>query len=125
MIDNYELVYKKYVELQHMYLSSMPGANVFASDFNEDEAGFNPKEVTAKEHGLPQGSPTSPFLSLLVIEKYLYKEVTEAGHNLIMYADDGLIYSEKEINFTPSKLTEDSGMKFNPEKCSHVKINGL
>jgi len=77
-----------------------------------------------KTHGVPQGSPMSPFLSTLVIEEYLFKEVKSQGHELLMYADDGMIFSEQGINFKPSKETIEAGMEFNLEKSWKVKEDG-
>ncbi len=64
--------------------------------------------------GLPQGLNTSPILSIVTLEKWK-NEVEAKGINLLMYADDGLMYSEKD--FSPKGA-------FNEKKSKWLKRNG-
>jgi hypothetical protein len=79
----------------------------------------NDEEVKYKEmYGFPQGSPTSPILSNLVLDKLLlYKG------NIVQYADDGIIYNctspEKLLEFPP-----ESGIEVNWEKSRWIKKDG-
>jgi len=65
--------------------------------------------------GLPQGAAPSTILSILALSDW-FKELKKKGINLLMYADDGLLYSEEE--FKPSPPT---GFEFALEKCRWVK----
>ena len=64
-------------------------------------------------NGLPQGTPTSPFLTNLVMVEYDYK-ITEylkslgAGYIYTRYADDILISNKGKFNFNAilTKLNE-------------------
>jgi retron-type reverse transcriptase len=51
-----------------------------------------PIHFDAKVRGVAQGGPLSPLLSLLALEKTLIKNKED---EIIMYADDGVIYSNK------------------------------
>jgi len=65
--------------------------------------------------GLPQGAAPSTILSILALSDW-FKELKKKGINLLMYADDGLLYSEEE--FKPNPPT---GFEFALEKCRWVK----
>jgi len=66
--------------------------------------------------GLPQGAAPSTVLSLLALSDWA-KNLEENGIGLLMYADDGLLYSKDD--FTP-KAPE--GFEFADEKSRWVKI---
>jgi hypothetical protein len=55
------------------------------------------KYLEAIHRGVPQGANTSPLLAILVLTK-LDELVKKAGHKLLMYADDGIIYSDSPID---------------------------
>lgn len=65
--------------------------------------------------GLPQGAAPSTILSILALSDW-FKEMKKKGINLLMYADDGLLYSEEE--FKPNPPT---GFEFALEKCRWIK----
>jgi retron-type reverse transcriptase len=75
--------------------------------------------------GLPQGLPTSPILTITALEHLFVKK---CNWNLVMYADDGLIYgngeppSEKEIleNLSSPRW----GIEINREKSRFAKLPG-
>jgi len=69
--------------------------------------------------GLPQGASPSTILSLLALEDW-NKKLTEDGTNLLMYADDGLIYSDQEFIPSPPE-----GFEFAAEKCKWIKRKGF
>lgn len=60
--------------------------------------------------GLPQGLNTSPILSLTILVEWVAK-LEAMGLKVLMYADDGFIYSNKKFEpFAPE------GIPFNVEK---------
>lgn len=76
--------------------------------------------------GVPQGAPTSPLLSLLVLG-----ETIMAYADTVMYADDGLWYSDSPI-IVPEPESElagdwehESGVKLHPGKSGFVKKDGV
>jgi hypothetical protein len=75
--------------------------------------------------GLPQGLPTSPILTIAALQTLF---VTKSKWDLLMYADDGLIYgcgptpSEKEIKDTLSNPKY--GIELNMEKSRFAKLPG-
>jgi len=70
------------------------------------------------DKGLPQGAAPSTTLSLLVLSPW-YDILKKKGINLLMYADDGFLYSDK-----PFEPLAPPGLEFAEEKCSWVKIDG-
>lgn len=76
--------------------------------------------------GVPQGAPTSPFLSILTLDwaterlRRRYKQV-----KWIRYADDGLIFSNKPICL--KKLTSEfmqvANIEYSEPKSGYVKID--
>jgi group II intron reverse transcriptase/maturase len=50
-------------------------------------------KVSAKEQGVPQGSPLSPLLGNIMLHE-LDKELLKRGHKFVRYADDMLIVSK-------------------------------
>jgi hypothetical protein len=75
--------------------------------------------------GLPQGLPTSPILTVAALQTLF---ITKSKWDLLMYADDGLIYgcgpppSEKEIKDTLSNPKY--GIELNMEKSRFAKLPG-
>jgi len=65
--------------------------------------------------GLPQGAAPSTILSLLALTDWYY-ELKAQGINLLMYADDGMLYSDKEFEPFPPE-----GFDFAEDKCAWVK----
>lgn len=71
------------------------------------------------DKGLPQGAAPSTTLSLLVLIPW-YRELNDRGIKLLMYADDGFLYSDYPFEPFPPE-----GLSFAEEKCSWVKVDGL
>lgn len=72
--------------------------------------------------GVPQGSGTSPLMSVLALNP-LYKKY---GGKLKMYADDGYLASDEDLNIEEFKKELDSlGIKINLEKSKWIKRNGV
>jgi len=68
--------------------------------------------------GLPQGAAPSTVLSLLALSEWA-KELEEKGIYLLMYADDGFLYSENSFEpFSPKDF------EFEPSKSKWVIIDG-
>lgn len=55
--------------------------------------------------GLPQGAAPSTILSLLALAEW-YKELKEKNISLLMYADDGILYSDEPFEPTPPDSLE-------------------
>lgn len=70
-------------------------------------------EITEANTGLPQGFNTSPILSLIALIDWK-KNLEYEGVKLLMYADDGILYSDK--SFDPVFLPEIEGITMNEEK---------
>ena len=80
--------------------------------------------------GLPQGLNTSPILSLVILIKWV-KEMNKLGIKVLMYADDGFLYSNKPFlptppsseNFIPtlSQPFAPSNIQFNEKKSRWVR----
>ena len=90
------------------------------------------KKLVYSEHGLPQGAPTSPIISNLVLsnfDKEVYALVTSLNGAYTRYSDDITISFKEDssqkvaqvIKFVESKLAE-NGFKLNKKKG---KINVL
>jgi len=73
--------------------------------------------------GVPQGSPTSPFLSI-VAESEAFTDSTEPGVSRIAYADDGILYSDHDFVAMPNAKMRDLGVEYADEKSSWVKREG-
>jgi hypothetical protein len=61
--------------------------------------------------GLPQGAAPSTILSILALSDW-FKELKKKGIGLLMYADDGLLYSDEEFKPYPPM-----GFEFAQDKC--------
>lgn len=68
--------------------------------------------------GLPQGAAISPVLSLLSLVDWKRK-LLEQGIGLLMYADDGILYSNEDFTAFPP-----DGFEIAPEKSGWVKREG-
>lgn len=66
--------------------------------------------------GVPQGAPTSPFLSILTLKEFLSQQKS------VSYADDPIFYSDEDFT-----IKEDAynGIILNKEKSSWVKRDGV
>jgi len=64
------------------------------------------------DKGLPQGAAPSTTLSLLALVPW-FQELERQGIKLLMYADDGFLYSDKPFEPFPPQ-----GLEFAEEKCS-------
>jgi Reverse transcriptase (RNA-dependent DNA polymerase) len=65
-------------------------------------------------YGLPQGSPLSPLLSILTLNRTLLKK--KSGYKVVQYADDGLIYdirnpSQFQLRFPAALAKRDIGKR--------------
>jgi len=65
--------------------------------------------------GFPQGSPISPFLSILAIKEYLSQQ------DSTNYADDQVFFGNKDFVI---KDNPEYGIIHSPEKCSWIMRNG-
>jgi len=84
------------------------------------------KEVRLKEMGLgimenvyknlPQGSPTSPILTILGLNSFVNQ-----CKDAVFYADDGIFFSDKPIKLWNSV---GAGIFIHPEKSSYIVENG-
>jgi hypothetical protein len=71
--------------------------------------------------GVPQGLSISPVLSCLA-KSYILKDY---GSKMVCYVDDGIIYSEEEINLESfKKAMTILGTEINEEKSSWLKKDG-
>lgn len=67
------------------------------------------------DKGLPQGAAPSTILSLLALNSW-YEKLKKMGIKLLMYADDGFMYSDREFNPIPP-----DGFEFAESKSKWVK----
>jgi hypothetical protein len=74
-----------------------------------------------KWNGIPQGAAMSPILSSLVSADCLFDHIP----GLIMYADDGIIYSDTPIKLGYTQKMLNGGVKWNDLKCRVIKENGV
>lgn len=71
--------------------------------------------------GVPQGAPTSPLLSLILLT---HSVMTGSPHTK-MYADDGVYASDKKLRIpAPHLYNSEYGINFHPDKCHWVKKDG-
>jgi hypothetical protein len=96
----------KYVEVQWALLSSY-GMGAFYTMLR----------------GLPQGAPTSPFLSVLT-EDALVSRALPPHVKRVAYADDGILYSDRDFSVEVTEAMERSGIEYSPEKSRWVKREG-
>lgn len=72
----------------------------------------------ARAEGTPQGSPLSPLLSNIILDK-LDKELRERGHRFVRYADDCTIYVKSEKS---AKRVAESIIKYIEEELK-LQVN--
>lgn len=76
------------------------------------------------EKGIPQGSATSPNLATMCLDSLMKAINSNSESKIIMYADDGLIFSESEKGIIEIKKKLSEIVLVNEEKSSFVKFNG-
>lgn len=80
-------------------------------------------EPIFKQEGVPQGSPTSPFLSNLALEEGLMER---SNIECIQYADDGLFYSSRDFKIPEENTSMNmASVEFNKEKSGWIKRKGV
>jgi hypothetical protein len=79
------------------------------------EWGFSEGDTESMLRGLPQGAAPSTILSLLALSDW-HKALKDKGIKLLMYADDGILYSDQPFEPTPPP-----GFKFAPDKSRWVR----
>jgi len=92
------------------------------------QARDNVRGLARPNKGVPQGLGTSPFISTLMTDKYLYELGTDRNA-LIMYMDDGIMFAsckaEMELLIKRLKgLLKALGLELAEEKSKYVKIEG-
>lgn len=70
--------------------------------------------------GLPQGAPTSPFLSILVLDWATKK----LKGKYVRYADDGLIFSQTKLEHEVTNRMREANIQIAPAKSGYVKYEG-
>lgn len=84
--------------------------------------------VSPRTEGTPQGSPLSPILSNIILDK-LDKELRERGHRFVRYADDCTIYVKSEKSAERSSesiityIEKELKLKVNREKTRIGRAN--
>jgi RNA-directed DNA polymerase len=92
-------------------------------------------QSTPSKQGVPQGSPLSPLLSNIILDK-LDKELEKRGHRFVRYADDLSIYvkskraGERVMESISTYIEKELKLKVNIEKSSvtrpwHSKLLGF
>lgn len=114
-----------------------PGRNPYREDFqfrhpyiiaenNKTSPFDDPHTLNRWRHiGVPQGAPTSPFLSILLLDR-LANDQEDPRRKWIRYADDGLVMANEPINILnnmPPKLKE-ANVEYSPDKSGYVVFNG-
>jgi len=91
-----ETVFRVLRDIYYVFDELKPEAELQMVEIPEDKldlkAKSNNKPVLIR-HGVPQGLSISPLLATLVLEKSHAPQ-----HNLVMYADDGLIFGMNEFD---------------------------
>ena len=84
--------------------------------------------ISPRTEGTPQGSPLSPLLSNIILDK-LDKELRQRGHRFVRYADDCTIYVKSEksakrmAESTIRYIEKELKLKVNREKTRIGKAN--
>ena len=74
-----------------------------------------PTKVPNQFDGLPQGAPTSPILSMIILKEFLQQQES------LSYADDAVFFGDKEFTV---KDDPNKGIILNLEKSGWVKYDG-
>jgi hypothetical protein len=92
--------------------------------------------------GVPQGAPTSPFFSILVLDRIMKMNCNLFEVERVEYADDGLLFSNEPLETLGKDLTNPNiskdpviraihdntmlraNIKYSEEKSGYVKIDG-
>lgn len=83
---------------------------------------MNPRELGLMKvhfgdfYGVPQGSPTSPFLSILALRHFLTQRES------VSYADDPIFFDDEDFEIQDDPK---GGILLNPSKSSWVKRDGI
>jgi retron-type reverse transcriptase len=78
-------------------------------------------ETKYKIEGVPQGSPLSPILSILMLEHTILR-----NPKVIMYADDGVVLAKKlTLGGKEEEDMEDLNIELNYGKSRLVKKDGV
>jgi len=93
-------------------------------------------------YGIPQGAPTSPFLSIMLLDYVTQQDRAYPDTKWIRYADDGIVMMNKPIELTTDKpnadedmldnfkkrrvleMMEASNIRYSEAKCRWVKYDG-
>jgi len=85
-------------------------------------------EIEPTELGTPQGGPLSPLLANIYLSR-LDRRLTEAGHGLVRYADDFVIFARSEdearqaLSLAEQVLVGELGLTLHPEKTRIVSVD--
>jgi len=88
--------------------------------------GYTKAILKSSQHpyiGLPQGAPTSPFLSILALD-YLLKE-EKSTEDEVRYADDGLKMRNQEIELKQSEEMNQANVVYEMSKSGDIKKEGI
>lgn len=115
MLDLHMKVRDAHIELRKK-LRKSEGLEFKKETYVEEEVGIESQSIK----GLPQGLPTSPYLTILALETYLVRTSKE---KIIMYADDGLFFGKGPAPLESDLLRDnpEMGIIFNREKSRWVK----
>lgn len=86
----------------------------------KDHKDWNLKVPKDRWIGVPQGAPTSPFLSILALNNAIKNDSVSS----IRYADDGIFYSEFPFDVPNSEELKKANISYAEEKCRWVRVNG-
>jgi len=114
-----------------------PGRNPYQADFefrhpfiraeqNKSSPFGDPHSLDVWRHiGVPQGAPTSPFLSILLLDR-LAEDDNYPREKKVRYADDGIVMANEPVNVlgTMSPKLKAANVEYSPEKSSWVVFNG-
>ena len=75
-------------------------------------------ELSENTRGTPQGSSISPTISLLGT-----RSLESPEHELVFFADDGIIFSDNPIKLDETAMERD-GIMINHKKSGYIKENG-
>jgi len=120
-LDQIESEYDKQLALRKAarniasYYEGLEGYDPFEEGLQTTLETGNVNKYSVINKGLPQGAAPSTILSILALSDW-YKKLEKKGIKLLMYADDGLLYSDK--NFFPFPP---EGFEFADEKSRWIR----